>query len=559
MDLSSLILLLNLPNFGFGIALIAAIFSFRKRLEVKWLMTLAIALMVVSFCSLNVYLEHDLESKIFYSRLRFIGLALISPSWFFFLTTAYGKINFLRSKWFIALSLLPATVTILFALIPSFNLFLTNSYEPYSFMGAELVKFKASFWLLVHIFSSNIFAITSLGFILYTFKKAKGVKRTQLIILFIGGLTSLSIDSFNIFTNNSLRWAMLSSSTFFIAEAAIFLAIKKHGLLDLSPIAKDYIFHELPNPILILDEKNKLLSFNDAASMIFDLSNDSKNTIYNIPQNKNLTHIDKNGTMRYFEINTISLSQEKSVGGKILFFNDITSQKKIEESLSKDLEFKAKLLTLISHDFSSLIQTQSYLSENIHKNIHSDLKNEASLLAHMNFASQDFLTNILRWSQSQESEIKPKLTNLEINTLIREVLNNLKGLCTLKEVNVHFKPSASPILFVSDNIMLESVLRNLLTNAIRATSSKKNIYFDLKLAEDSLLITIKDEGIGMNEKQIKAIKNFETLNPEGFGVGLVITQKLVSLLKGSLEFQSEEHVGTEVKLRLPLLPLDTTL
>ena len=111
--------------------------------------------------------------------------------------------------------------------------------------------------------------------------------------------------------------------------------------------------------------------------------------------------------------------------------------------------------------------------------------------------------------------------------------------------------------------MIESVIRNILTNAIRASSPGQTIDIALEQIKkadgtNEVLVRVKDSGVGMSPRQLDSIRSpsdkiFEDsdLRSNGFGLGLTIAKRFVDLHAGQLDFVSEEGRGTSVTLTLP--------
>lgn len=564
----TLILILNICIFVVGILLLTTILPYRKRPEIRWLIVLTVAFSIISFCSLNVYIQESLHNKTFFSRLRFLGLGIIAQSWFFFLVLIYSRNQFFRKSWVTALAITPSLITIVFAIVPKWNHFITTNYEIFRWQGANIVSYAGGEWFPIHIILANIFAFSAVLFLLYMIPRSTGVKRVQMIVLLVSSSTSLLIDTYAVLTNSPLRFAMLSGGTFLVTEAAILYAIRQHGLLDLSPIAKNLIFSEIPDPVIILDDQNRVLDFNTAAKHAFQLSDQDLNHAWKdlkfvgkiSPEKPTLhwTHIFNNEECS-FNVNVVWLDAKKNSAGKIIFFRDISLQKRIESRLNSDLNLKAHLLSIIAHDFSSILQTQSTLSSHLKDNVPFELRDQAQALTTTSLASQDLMSNILNWAKLRENKMEIILRPFEINNLIKEVINTLEGALTIKKLKIDFTPVEFPLIMNGDSVMIESVFRNILTNAIRASFPGQTILVNLKKDLDKVIIEFQDKGLGMNQKKLSVLKNLENLiltdsenPPEGFGIGLTIAKKFIDLHQGSLNFESQEGQGTLVTLSLPL-------
>lgn len=569
LSLPTLILSLNICIFIVGVLLLAEVFPYRRKPEIRWLIVMTISLAIISFCSLNVYIQDSLLDKAQFSRLRYIGLSLLGQSWFFFLTLTYSRNRLFRRWWVVILSLFPAVFTIVFATVPSLNHLLADNYRLYKWQGATLVQFETGPWFLVHILSANLFACAAIVFLSVAIPKASGIEKRQMSFLLFCGAISLFIDAYGIISNSDLRWAMLASGTFLIAEGAIMYSIKRHGLLDLAPIAKNLIFREIPDPVVILDEQDRVLDFNSAAEDILRLKKENLNrgwnkvaTVAGISFADAVTSwqiTDVTGALHFYEVNVIKLDARRTSSGKIVFFRDITTQKKVEESLNEDLEFRARLLSLIAHDFSSILQTQGTLSSHLHNEVQPELRFQAKALTNISFASQDLMANILNWSKAQQGQLVPQSHPFEMNTLIKEVIHGLEAALLLKNIEIELSLATVPILYGGDSVMIESIIRNIMTNAIRASSASQKISLSIFKDTQGIRIEVQDRGIGMSAEKLNLIRD---LSPKtdvrtaqrsgGFGVGLIMAKKFVDVHGGTLEFESKEGSGTLVTLTLPL-------
>jgi signal transduction histidine kinase len=116
-------------------------------------------------------------------------------------------------------------------------------------------------------------------------------------------------------------------------------------------------------------------------------------------------------------------------------------------------------------------------------------------------------------------------------------------------------------LFMScDSLMLERILLNLLSNAMKHTPSGGAIHVDLKAAQDKIIISVADNGEGIpDEKKSVIFDRFRQVNTslsrtsEGCGIGLSITKALAELLGGSIAFESSLGAGSTFYVTLPIL------
>ena len=127
-----------------------------------------------------------------------------------------------------------------------------------------------------------------------------------------------------------------------------------------------------------------------------------------------------------------------------------------------------------------------------------------------------------------------------------------------KEIEIiHLKPDNSEIH--TDTEMLKTILRNLVSNAIKFTKTGGKVMVMTKKEDNKVIIAISDNGIGIGEKNIDKLFNIETnkwslgtSEEKGSGFGLPLCYEFIKKLGGNISVESKEGVGSEFKLTLPL-------
>ena len=110
-----------------------------------------------------------------------------------------------------------------------------------------------------------------------------------------------------------------------------------------------------------------------------------------------------------------------------------------------------------------------------------------------------------------------------------------------------------------DRAMLVCLLRNLIENAVRASESGSHIWVTMKKAKESLVIQVKDEGIGMEQHELDRITDAfyrvdkaRSRSNGGAGIGLSLCDLIVKKHSGTMSFESTLNEGTTVTVVLPL-------
>lgn len=574
---SFLLLTLNVLVFvGASVLATVAILSRSRQVKpVKWLYVLVISFCVVAFCTLNVYSENIYEMKVLFMRLRFIGFALLAPSWLLFLADNYSVWSFLKNWKSKIILFAPAVVTIIFSLVPSLHDYMVKDFFALTMHGLELVGFANGLWFPVHFYYSCLLTLISLVLLAQVFLKGSKDLKIQSSLLATGTIVTVGIDLFCVVYRPDLRWMMLSSGTYLLHEATLAYAALRHRLLDPYPVAVERIYLDFPDPVLIFDSTRKLRSFNKAAQSVFDLT-DSKlgksvKEVLGLDQiNPGEIKFLIHGKEQFFDLKTDSIEGKLSLTGQIYYFQNVTQRKVIELELQKRLSFKARLMSLISHDVMGNIHSQAKLSKQIHNSASNEIRGVLEVLTNSISNSIEMMDNLIAWSKTQEASFQMMAKPFELNTLLEDVISDSTSPALVKKLNVSFSKRSIPTILTGDSEMLACVFRNLLSNAIRASQTDGLIEISTEVLENQAIVVFQDFGIGMSNEQVQKVyksvssdqfwespssveSNYSNnTEDKGYGIGLKLAFKFVELHQGKIEIRSYLGVGTWVKVFLPL-------
>lgn len=231
------------------------------------------------------------------------------------------------------------------------------------------------------------------------------------------------------------------------------------------------------------------------------------------------------------------------------------------------LKSRDRLLLMISHDVKAPL---SSIIGHIELMVREKMSGQDKAhLESMRSSSEQILelsNKLIDHHQLERDEHKAKMVSFSPAQLINDVYNAFTPIAQRKNIKLEFNQRIDTnAYYESDPLMIKQILNNLISNAIKFTSKGSvvvNSFIDNKT--NMLRITIKDTGVGIREEdKEKVFEAFERvgttenkLNTEGAGLGLQITKKLIGILKGTLEMDSEYSVGTEFRISIPLLKSD---
>lgn len=202
---------------------------YRKLRTIQFLMALLSAFCIGSFFTLSVYVAPTFELKVILSRLRFLGMSLISPAGVLFISCILNRWTFLQKKWIPLFIFLPALATGVLSLNIIDTDLLTHSYRPFFYKGVDAVEFKTGPWFVIHYLWSSLLA----GMIYLMLAQAayfEPRRRKDIFILLASFMVCSLIDMVSVWNDSPLRWLMLSAGTFAISLIAILWLAYRNGL-----------------------------------------------------------------------------------------------------------------------------------------------------------------------------------------------------------------------------------------------------------------------------------------------------------------------------------------
>ena len=272
-------------------------------------------------------------------------------------------------------------------------------------------------------------------------------------------------------------------------------------------------------------------------------------------------HRHKDGHWVYLETTGSSQLNNPAIRSVILNVRDITERKRIEEALTesqhslKELNAaKDRFFSIIGHDlkgpFNSILGFSNALLMKSKKKDLAGIERYARIIQDSSTQALDLLTNLLEWSLSQTGGITFKPREVDVETLVGEVIRFFGDAAHLKSIHIENQVPRKTIV-VADKGMLTTVLRNLLSNGIKFTPAGGRIEIRVDRRENELLTCISDNGIGMDEEQFVTLFSLEdrysrpgTDNETGTGLGLLLCKEFVGMHGGKIWAQSNPEGGT---------------
>lgn len=234
------------------------------------------------------------------------------------------------------------------------------------------------------------------------------------------------------------------------------------------------------------------------------------------------------------------------------------SAKKLKEANNA----KDKFIKILAHDLKNPIMSIQGFSTIIHEDDPSFTKDQKNNYARLIFQSTkgmlQLIDEVLAWSKSQNGELEIQSEKIHVGETIDKALN-LNGLQAIKKELTLLKEYEDKLYIKTDKNMFITIIRNLVSNAIKFSHRGKYIKIKSQKEGKMCKITIKDNGVGISDKQLKKIFQIGekthskgTENEKGTGLGLVLCKEFIDKNNGEIFIDSQVNRGTTITLLFPL-------
>ncbi|MDE5419857.1 tetratricopeptide repeat-containing sensor histidine kinase [Labilibaculum sp. DW002] len=264
----------------------------------------------------------------------------------------------------------------------------------------------------------------------------------------------------------------------------------------------------------------------------------------------------KDNELLYLRNRLVSQHQEELIGA-------MKRLKDSEDKLRTANKTKDKMFSLIAHDLRGSIGNISnglrMMLTDKELNLSEEDKTEFLVsLFHSADNSFELLENLLFWAKNQTSTISANLQMVDASSIINSNIGLLAELAKIKSIKLFTSSNASVEVYVDWN-MINTVLRNLISNAIKFTHKEGSIEIKSEIGEYFVKISVIDNGIGMMPEQIENIYEGKTTdgtaNEKGTGLGITLCRDFLVKNHGQMMVESEVDKGSTFSFIIPRRPM----
>ena len=234
------------------------------------------------------------------------------------------------------------------------------------------------------------------------------------------------------------------------------------------------------------------------------------------------------------------------------------------EELRKTIAGRDKMYSVIAHDLRSPMASMKMLLNTIMMSVEKDKIDPDifDMLEMSNKTSEEvfsLLDNLLKWTKSQLGKLTVIPQKLDISGLADGVVEVMNSVAEVKHIKLIRTDHESFFVYV-DIEMIKSILRNLISNAVKFSNPDSEIKVGIKAEDGKVIVSLTDSGKGIKkEDQHKLLKDsthfttYGTNSEEGSGLGLLLCRDFARKNGGELWFESEENLGSVFSFSLPQL------
>lgn len=245
---------------------------------------------------------------------------------------------------------------------------------------------------------------------------------------------------------------------------------------------------------------------------------------------------------------------------------ELENQKNEIEKKKNELEIsnatKNKFFRIIAHDLrnpiSTVVNTTGLIVSNIQEFDKERTKYFVEELNKLSLTTYNLLENLLDWSTSQMGEIKYNPKILELSSIIAENIELVKSKIESKNIDLHVDVGED-IRILADSNMIYTIIRNLISNAVKFTHDNGKIAIEAELKDDFCYLSVSDNGLGISDENLKNLFKIEkdvrtlgTRNERGSGLGLILCKEFVELNGGKIFVESELGKGSKFTISIRL-------
>lgn len=237
---------------------------------------------------------------------------------------------------------------------------------------------------------------------------------------------------------------------------------------------------------------------------------------------------------------------------------------KQNQELLRTIEGRDKMYSVIAHDLRSPMGSVKMVLNMLTMMVTPETLGPeiTELISQANQQTEEvfsLLDNLLKWTKSQTGRLNVVFQDFNTDELIPGVIEIFNMVASMKQITLSYLDTSEKIKIHADQDMLQTVLRNFISNAIKFSNNGSSIEVFVTRQDKFAKISVQDHGMGISEEnQSKLFKTetnyttYGTANEEGSGLGLLLCKDFAVKNGGDISLESKEGVGSIFSILLPI-------
>ena len=613
------------PNLPYVILLVVvaattvglAIYAWRYRAASNVIRPFMVLMFAVSQWAFTYGIElanttHD--AKLFWAKMHWFGVVVIPVAWWAFVCNYVGYDKWVTKRNVVLLSILPI-ISLVVVWTNDMHHFLWRTTALNTSSGPfPIMEVSYGFWFVISAAYFYLLILFSNALLIRSFIRSPNLYRGQIAILLIGTFIPLAADLVHsLGLNHPFPYMDIAPVAFGISGLMLAWAIFRYRLLDIVPVARDFLFESMAEGVLVLDMQNRVVDINIAAlklinmpasnvigtpivGLLGDWSNLAEQFI-NVLHTQTEISQTVNGSLRYYNLSISPLQNRQGLHtGRLIILREITKRKQneaelenyrlhleelVEERTNKLQESQQRYQALYER-LESLDRLKDDFIDSVSHELRTPLTNlklyhrlldlnpdaekrltYTSVLSRETNKLEQIIEGILSVSQLMQELKNFAMAEIDLNNLIDQFVVNRSVLAQAHEKNLDFKLDIAPErpLIIGNQILLEKVVDALIKNAMDYTPAGGQIELCTTIergkSQPLICLYIADSGLGLQPDELGHVfdrfyRGASALasGVSGSGLGLFTSKEIIERHGGGIDIFGKGLLGKGVTIRV---------